>query len=73
MTFFFKTIGEALGAIGHPDVVPILEKYLHDPVVEVAETCEIALDRLKWFLAEKCGKQIKNENPYASIGKIIIQ
>lgn len=58
--------GEALGAIGHPDVIPILEKYCKDPVVEVAETCEIALERVNWVLAGK--KQAANDNnPYASV------
>lgn len=41
--------GEALGAIGEPSVIPLLEKYRKDPVPEVAETCELALDRLKWL------------------------
>lgn len=26
----------------------LLEKYQHDPAVEVAETCQIALQRLHW-------------------------
>lgn len=37
--------GEALGAIGEPTVIPLLEKYSKDPVPEVAETCELALSR----------------------------
>lgn len=56
-----------MGAIGHADVVPYLEKYLHDPVVEVAETCEIALDRVKWLLANKNADTGAAENPYASV------
>ncbi|XP_032519956.2 deoxyhypusine hydroxylase [Danaus plexippus] len=40
--------GEALGAIGDPDLKMLLEKYQHDPAVEVAETCQIALQRLHW-------------------------
>lgn len=43
---------------------PILEKYLNDKHVEVAETCEIALDRVKWFETQKLEK---DENPYASV------
>lgn len=59
-------LGEALGAIAHPDVVPILEKFRTDPVVEVAETCEIALERVNWMLAGK--KHTTNDdNPYASV------
>lgn len=55
---------EALGAIGVPEVIPILEKYKNDPVVEVAETCSIASDRVKWL---QDGHRIKDENPYASV------
>lgn len=65
---FFST-GEALGAIGHQDVLPILEKYRNDPVIEVAETCEIALERVKWYLAQQQNQteQLKDDNPYASV------
>ncbi|EDW16660.1 deoxyhypusine hydroxylase [Drosophila mojavensis] len=55
---------EALGAIGHPDVEPILEKYKEDPVIEVAETCAIALDRVRWL---QTGQQVNDNNPYASV------
>lgn len=58
-------VGEALGAIGHADVVPILEKYCKDPVIEVAETCEIALERVKWLLCNE--DKTKGDNPYASV------
>lgn len=55
---------EAMGAIGAADVIPILEKYKNDPVVEVAETCTIALDRVKWL---QSGQSVKDNNPYASV------
>ncbi|XP_037824181.1 deoxyhypusine hydroxylase-like [Lucilia sericata] len=55
---------EAMGAIGASDIIPILEKYKNDPVVEVAETCSIALDRVKWL---QSGENIKDNNPYASV------
>jgi len=55
---------EALGAIGHQDVLPILEKYKGDPVIEVAETCSIALDRVRWV---QSGQQVDDNNPYASV------
>lgn len=50
--------GEALGAIGCPSVKELLQKYSHDPVVEVAETCQLALGRLNWLCTEeaKSGK-----------------
>lgn len=31
----FASVGEALGAIGDPVVLPILEEYSKDPVIEV--------------------------------------
>ncbi|KNC32806.1 Deoxyhypusine hydroxylase [Lucilia cuprina] len=55
---------EAMGAIGAADIIPILEKYKNDPVVEVAETCSIALDRVKWL---QSGENVKDNNPYASV------
>ncbi|KAM7363060.1 deoxyhypusine hydroxylase nero [Cochliomyia hominivorax] len=55
---------EAMGAIGSEEVIPILEKYKNDPVVEVAETCTIALDRVKWV---QSGENVKDTNPYASV------
>ncbi|KZV95504.1 ARM repeat-containing protein [Exidia glandulosa HHB12029] len=39
---------EAMGAISAQSAVPILEKYLNDPERAVRETCEIALDKIKW-------------------------
>uniref|UniRef100_A0A034VMG1 Deoxyhypusine hydroxylase n=1 Tax=Bactrocera dorsalis TaxID=27457 RepID=A0A034VMG1_BACDO len=56
--------GEALGAIGAPEVIPILEQYKEDPVVEVAETCSIALDRVRWL---QSGQTVDDKNPYASV------
>lgn len=56
--------GEALGAIGQENVRPILEKYKCDPVIEVAETCAIALDRIDWLMS---GKNSLDSNPYASV------
>ncbi|XP_037049814.1 deoxyhypusine hydroxylase [Bradysia coprophila] len=56
---------EALGAIGNIEVKEILERFAKDPVVEVAETCEIALDRINW-LANNNDRVVDN-NPYASV------
>ncbi|XP_055849103.1 deoxyhypusine hydroxylase [Episyrphus balteatus] len=55
---------EALGAIGVPEVIPILEKYENDSCVEVAETCKIALDRVNWL---KNGNVVDDNNPYHSV------
>nr|MBE5726550.1 nero [Cucujiformia] len=44
---------EALGAIGSERAVEILEKYENDAVTEVAETCQLALERIKWLKISK--------------------
>uniref|UniRef100_A0A0B8RRY7 Deoxyhypusine hydroxylase n=1 Tax=Philothamnus irregularis TaxID=1899461 RepID=A0A0B8RRY7_9SAUR len=56
--------GEALGAIGNPKVLDILKQYSEDPVVEVAETCQLAVKRLEWFQEHKANPGI---NPYSSV------
>jgi deoxyhypusine monooxygenase len=58
--------GEALGAIASPDVKEILEEYSDDSVIEVAETCQLALGRIKW-LNEFSQSEKLSENPYASV------
>lgn len=44
----------------------ILEKYKNDPTVEVAETCQIALDRIKW-LENPDNINVTLKSPYQSI------
>jgi len=39
---------EAMGAIGDVSIVPVLEKHAQDPLPEVSESCDVALDLLKW-------------------------
>ena len=39
---------EAMGAIGDHSAKPILERFLSDENIEVAESCEVALDLLNW-------------------------
>lgn len=60
--------GEALGAIGSPEVLNVLREYASDPQIEVAETCQLALQRIEW-LNEKSSQESKNlsTNPYKSI------
>lgn len=58
--------GEALGAIGDPNVIPYLEKYRKDPVSEIADTCELALGRLKW-LKTKVNIDNLQKNSYSTI------
>ncbi|KFB38054.1 AGAP002129-PA-like protein [Anopheles sinensis] len=59
---------EALGAIGDSSVEATLAAYCKDPVVEVAETCEIALERVRWLKDHKAQEPaLKDDNPYASV------
>lgn len=44
----------------------MLEKYLTDPVVEVAETCQLAVERIQW-LRTKTENEHLSENPYNSV------
>ncbi|XP_026725165.1 deoxyhypusine hydroxylase [Trichoplusia ni] len=57
--------GEALGAIGDPKLRELLEKYQHDPAVEVAETCQIALQRLNWVAKDE--KEKLSKSLYTSV------
>ncbi|XP_035033163.1 deoxyhypusine hydroxylase [Hippoglossus stenolepis] len=62
--------GEALGAIGDPVVLDLLKEYSQDPVIEVAETCQLAVRRLEW-LQSRGEKQLEDgstdDNPYCSV------
>jgi deoxyhypusine monooxygenase len=42
---------EAMGAIGNHSAKPILKRFLSDENIEVAESCEVALDLLNWCRA----------------------
>ncbi|ENN77700.1 deoxyhypusine hydroxylase [Dendroctonus ponderosae] len=56
---------EALGAIGSSDMVNILERFKNDSSVEVAETCQLALERINWLQSPDNSKC--SENPYHSV------
>lgn len=58
--------GEALGAIGAQESVNILKEYLNDPVIEVAETCQLALQRLNWLKSQEEENDLL-PNPYKSV------
>jgi deoxyhypusine monooxygenase len=65
--FLLFISGEALGAIASPDVKSILEEYSDDPVIEVAETCQLALGRIRWLAESVQSEKKLSENPYASV------
>ncbi|XP_043946701.1 deoxyhypusine hydroxylase [Protopterus annectens] len=56
--------GEALGAIGCPKVLDVLKQYSQDPVVEVAETCQLAVKRIEWLQSSEAER---SKNPYFSV------
>uniref|UniRef100_A0A3Q0SJ80 Deoxyhypusine hydroxylase n=1 Tax=Amphilophus citrinellus TaxID=61819 RepID=A0A3Q0SJ80_AMPCI len=62
--------GEALGAIGDSVVLDLLKEFSQDPVIEVAETCQLAVRRLEW-LQSGGEKQLQDgstdKNPYCSV------
>lgn len=41
--------GEAIGAICSVNSLPILKKFIDDPAPEVAETCQLAIQRIEWY------------------------
>ncbi|XP_047529287.1 deoxyhypusine hydroxylase [Vanessa atalanta] len=59
--------GEALGAIGDSGLQELLEKYQYDSAIEVAETCQIALQRLKWIAEKNKTENNLSQSRYASI------
>eukprot|EP00049_Salpingoeca_infusionum_P012335 m.225252 g.225252 ORF g.225252 m.225252 type:complete len:296 (+) comp15157_c2_seq15:290-1177(+) len=58
--------GEALGAIGDERAVDILTKYKNDERPELSETCQIALDLIKWASSGEALPE-GSVNPYASV------
>ncbi|KAI8089159.1 armadillo-type protein [Halteromyces radiatus] len=59
---------EALGAIGSIESIDILEKYLKDPSVAVAETCELAIDKIRYDNDPKTKEEREqNTSLYSSV------
>lgn len=50
--------GEALGAIGSAEALPVLDKFCEDAAPEVSETCKLAAGRIRYVL-ENPGEQEK--------------
>jgi len=57
---------EALGAIGDPISIEILQQFQEDAALEVAETCQIALDRIRWAQENKT-KDADNLSLYSTV------
>lgn len=59
---------EALGALGDVGSLPVLEKYFkEDPLLEIRQTCELAIGRIKWQNADGSKKEQLQESLYSSI------
>jgi deoxyhypusine monooxygenase len=56
--------GEALGAIASPESLDVLLKYCSDSRPEIAETCQIAVDRIRWMQTDQTEQ---SANPYLSV------
>ena len=57
--------GEAIGAIGSKDALVLLRKYARHSLPEIAQTCQLALDRIDWLHNQQEGTSL--ENPYHSV------
>ena len=44
---------EALGAIGDRTALDVLERFVDDDEVVIAESCEVALDLLEWVASKR--------------------
>eukprot|EP01121_Diplochlamys_sp_Union-15-3_P000111 TRINITY_DN1009_c0_g1_i4.p1 TRINITY_DN1009_c0_g1~~TRINITY_DN1009_c0_g1_i4.p1 ORF type:complete len:302 (+),score=48.34 TRINITY_DN1009_c0_g1_i4:55-906(+) len=53
---------ESLGAIGDQKSIDILEKYKNHSITEIAETCQVSLDLIRW-------KQANKEQADLNVGK----
>ena len=60
--------GEALGAIGDRDSLPLLKHhFMHDPNVSVRETCEIAIDNIENNRQIGCPCQFPGDIQFGSV------
>lgn len=59
---------EALGALGDVDSLEILQQYYdNDPSIEIKQTCELAIERIKWQQSEKSETEVLEKSLYTSI------
>ncbi|GFT97846.1 deoxyhypusine hydroxylase [Nephila pilipes] len=55
---------EALAAIGEKSSLPLLRKYVNDPCIEVAETCQLGVQKME---ESDANESISLENPFHSV------
>ncbi|KAI5965215.1 LIA1 [Candida pseudojiufengensis] len=59
---------EALGALGDKDSLELLKDYFkNDPSLEIRQTCELAIERIKWENSESSKNEILEQSLYESI------
>ncbi|QLQ82673.1 hypothetical protein HG537_0H04360 [Torulaspora globosa] len=59
---------EALGALGDKDSLDVLEEaYKNDPSLAVRETCELAINRIKWQHSDAKERENLQQSLYSSI------
>lgn len=60
---------EALGALNDAESLPILEKFYQDPneLVEIKETCELAIERIKWENSNLSKQEVLQKSIYESV------
>lgn len=58
--------GEALGAISKEECLGPLQQHVDDACLEVAQTCQLALQRIDFFASEE-GKRLVDDSPYMSV------
>lgn len=59
---------EALGALNDVDSLPLLEDYYkNDPSLEIRQTCELAIERIKWETSDKAKLEDIAPSAYTSI------
>ncbi|XP_014788463.2 deoxyhypusine hydroxylase [Octopus bimaculoides] len=59
--------GEALGAIGSLSSIKVLKKFEHNDIIELAHTCQLAIQRIRWLHGSDRHKKNLSKNPYNSI------
>jgi deoxyhypusine monooxygenase len=57
---------ESLGAIGNVDFLPVLEKFREHSAPEIAETCQIAVDLIK-YRHEQNGGKVEGQGEFMSV------
>lgn len=59
--------GEALGAIATPECLEPLRRYEDDACLEVAQTCQLALQRMDFLTSQASKAETNGSSPYLSV------